>query len=235
MSRANDTGIVAHPDDRRLAIASRTLRRRVGKTQRAVVLPGGSRRLVLDLERGDAGRIRVEQLRAHFAQFGARVRVSVYWNGAALDHMIDERHAQLGEATISALRRDGWSTLSEVTFADFGERGSIDVLAVRERDGAVFVGEVKSEWSSIEETNRSLDVKARLAPKICFERLGWRPSLVAKVLILPDDGAARRIAARYRATLDSVYPGRTRDVRRWLRQPVGPFAAIWFVADVTPR
>ena len=220
--------MVSHPDDRRLAIASRTLRRKSSLTQRAVVLPGELRRLVLALERGDAGRLRVDQLRAHFAQFGASVRVTVYWNGAALDRTIDERHASIGEAAIGILRHDSWATLSEVTFADFGERGSIDVLATRERESAALVGEVKSEWSSIEETNRSLDVKARLAPKICFDRFGWRPAIVAKVLILPDDGSARRIAARYRETLDFVYPARTRDVRRWLKRPSGALAGIWF-------
>jgi hypothetical protein len=136
--------------------------------------------LVLALERGDAGGLRVEQLRSHFAQFGASVRVSVYWNGAALDRIIDERHASIGEAAIGILRQDMWATLSEVTFADFGERGSIDILATRERERAAFVGEVKSEWSSIEETNRSLDVKTRLAPKICFDRCGWRPAIVQR-------------------------------------------------------
>jgi hypothetical protein len=57
----------------------------------------------------------------------------------------------------------------------------------------------------------------------------------AKVLILPDDGAARRIAARYRETLDSVYPARTRDVRKWLKRPSGQLAGLWFMSNVTLR
>ncbi len=174
-------------------------------------------------------------MRTYFDQFGAAVRVSVQWNGAALDRTIDEQHATIGEGAIAVLVRYRWATQAELTFSEFGERGSIDVFGANESAAAVFVGEVKSEWGSIEETNRSLDVKARLAPKLCFDRYGWRPTSVAKVLILPENGGARRIAARYQNTLRAVYPARSREIRRWIEKPSGPLAGIWFLSQVTPR
>lgn len=217
-----------------MAVASRTIRRQLSKRQADVADASHSRRFVHDLENGLAGQLRVDDLRTFFAGFGASLRVTVYWNGAQLDRLVDQRHADIVELAVARLRRAGWTPLPEVTFADFGERGSIDVLAVHEEANAAFIGEVKSEWGSIEETNRSLDVKVRLAPKICFARLGWRPLNLAKVLILPDEGSSRRISARYRETLDAVYPARTVDVRRWLRRPDGPLSAIWFLPNVTP-
>ena len=227
------TSSMPHPDDARLAAASRLLRRKAGLTQRDIQGPGRSRRFVLELEAGDAGRLDVGDIRDHFTTLGASVRVSVWWNGAALDRVLDERHAGVVERAVSVLRGLGWQTQAEVTFSEFGERGSIDLLGHREELSAIVVGEAKSAWGSVEETNRTLDVKARLAPKICFDRLGWRPRLVAKVLIFPDDGAARRIAAKYSRTLDSVYPARSRDVRRWLRTPEGQLSGLWFLSNVT--
>ena len=54
--------------------------------------------------------------------------------------------------------------MQEVTFANYRERGSIDVLAVNEGERAVLITEVKSEITSWEETQRRFDVKVRLLP-----------------------------------------------------------------------
>lgn len=220
-------------DDRGLAIASRALRRNQNLRQVELVTRGRSRRFVLGLEAGSAADLRLGDLREHFARLGASLRVNVYWNGAELDRLIDERHANGVEAVIHALRADGWATLAEVTFAAYGERGSIDVFGLCESEKAVFVGEFKSEWGALEETNRALDVKARLAPKLCFDRFGWRPKSVAKVLIFPADGRARRVAARYSDTLASVYPAGSREVRSWIKRPQGSMSALWFLPKVT--
>lgn len=190
-----------------------------------------SRRLVLRLEAGEAGALRVGDLREHFTRLGARVQVSVWWNGAALDHLIDTRHAAIVETSISVLRANAWRTEAEVTFSEYGERGSIDVMGGHEATRSVFVGEVKTAWGSMEETNRRLDVKVRLAPKLAMERFGWRPTAVARVLILPADRSLRRVAERHALTLDSIYPARTRELRSWIRRPAGPLRGIWFLAD----
>jgi hypothetical protein len=69
-----------------------------------------------------------------------------------------------------------WATPTEITFSEFGERGSIDILGHRRERAAVAACEVKSTFGSPEELNRSLDAKVRLAPTICRKRFGWTPT-----------------------------------------------------------
>jgi hypothetical protein len=220
------------PADEHLAKSSRMLRQRQSLKQVDLIGPGRSRHFTRRLEAGMAGKLRLHDLREHFARLGARVRVSVWWNGAAMDRLLDARHAALVERTIDKLRPYGWRTEAEVTFSEYGERGSIDVFAGLEQQRALFVGEVKSEWGSLEETLRRLDVKARLAPQLCRARLGWQPLSVGLVLVLPEDRTARRVAQRHAQTLDSALPDRNKQVRRWLREPTGPLRALWFLTDV---
>ena len=82
------------------------------------------------------------------------------------------------------------------------------------------VGEVKSVFGSLEELNRSLDVKVRLAPTICRKRFGWTPKHVGRLLIVPGVSSIRRVVAAHRQTMDELYPasgqgryGRGCDVR----------------------
>lgn len=110
-----------------------------------------------------------------------------------------------------------------------GERGSIDFLGSNDEPRAVLIGEAKSAWGSLEETLRRLDVKVRLAPKIAADRFGWRPRTVGVVLALPEAGATRRVAQRYEATLLGAFPGRNREIRKWLRAPSGQLRGLWFL------
>jgi hypothetical protein len=221
-----------HSDDGRLARASRLLRQRQQLRQPDLVIPGRSRHFTRRLEAGLAGELRLGDLREHFAVMGARLRVSVWWNGALLDRLLDEEHAGIVETAVGEVRRYSWFVDTEVTFSEFGERGSIDLFGRQEVKRAVLVGEVKSAWGSMEETLRSLDVKERLAPKICFQRWGWRPISVGKVLILPEERTARRVAQRHARTLGAALPARNRQVRAWLRRPDGPLRGLWFLTDV---
>ena len=224
-----------HPDDERLARASRALRREQQKTQRDLAIGDRSRDFVLRLESGRAGGLRLDEIRDHFEALGTRVRVSAWWNGAALDRLLDAGHAQLVEMTIGILRSHGWRTDAEVTFSEFGERGSIDVMAGHERSRSIFIGEVKTAWGSIEETNRRLDAKARLGPALAHERFGWRPAAIARVLVMPEDRTLRRVAERHAQTMASVYPARGREVRAWLRNPAHDLRALWFLSEVAAQ
>ena len=218
-------------DDDRLAAASRALRRKSGLTQRAIA-GGRSRHIQHLLEGGHAGRLQLDDLRDHFGRLGATVRVTAWWNGASLDRLLDSQHAAVVEASIAKLRSFGWPTQTEITFSEWGERGSIDLFAAREQERAVVVGEAKSAWGSIEETLRVLDVKVRLAPTISKKRLGWTPESVAVLLIFPEDPTARRIARRHSATLESAFPARNREIRRWLHTPRGTLRGLWFLSSV---
>jgi hypothetical protein len=220
-------------DDERLARAARALRQRQGLRQRDAVAPGRSRHFTLQLEAGEAAGLRLGDIREHFARFGATVRVTAWWNGASLDRLIDERHAAVIESGITLLRRAGWErTETEVTFNEWGERGSIDILAAHEPTESMVVAEAKSDWGSLEETIRVLDVKSRLAPTIAEKRFGFVPQRVAVLLMFPSERNARRIAQRYSATLATAFPARNVEIRRWLRRPEGMLRGLWFVTDV---
>ena len=217
-------------DDDRLAQASRALRRRAGLSQRALVGDHHSRYTPRLIENGRAGELRLDEIRSHFARMGGRVHISAWFEGALIDRLIDAEHAPVVNAAIKTVGALGWSRVHpEVTFNEWGERGSIDFLGAHEEARAVLVGEAKSAWGSLEETLRTLDVKVRLAPSIAEKRFGWRPVTVGVVLAFPESGAARRIAARNSSTLLSALPARNREISRWLRKPAGPLRGLWFL------
>ena len=205
--------------------------RRSGKTLITAARDAGvSRHMVRQLLRGDAGDVPVNIVRVVFDSLGARARVSVWWQGAELDRLIDQDHAAIVERVVDVLRALGWIVLTEVTFSEFGERGSIDVLAFHAESRTLLVVEVKASWGSVEATNRALDAKARLAPKIGLERFGAKPLAVGRLLIFPDESTHRRIAERHAQTLDTVYPARGRAIRSWVRRPSGAMSGLWFLS-----
>jgi hypothetical protein len=211
-----------NPEDLKIATASRLLRRRAGLRQVDLATP---RWIAQEIEAGRAGRLPVNYLRSHFATLGAKAQFAIWWNGAALDRLFDQRHAEVVEATARTLTKYGFTLRAE-----YGERGSIDLFAGHERSRSVFVGEAKSEWGSLEETLRRQDAKVRLAPKLALAAFGWQPQFIASVFILPDDMTNRRVAQRYAAALGG-YPARGREIRAWLRGPDGPLAGIWFLSN----
>ena len=184
------------------------------------------------VEAGRLGLLPFDRSRRVFEALGARARATVWWNGAAADRLLDERHAKYIERGVVAYRRRKWEPAVEVSFADYGERGSIDILAAYAKFRAIAVTEVKTEIGSLEETNRVLDVKVRLAPKIAEARFGWRPTIVGRILILPGSASTRRLIERHASTMEAIYPGRTRAVKAWLRAPIAPLSGIWFMSEV---
>ena len=127
--------------------------------------------------------------------------------------------------------RFGWNVPSEFTFSEFGERGSIDLFGNRRDLSAVAVCEVKSAFGSLEELNRTMDVKVRLAPKLCRDAYGWTPRGVGRLLIVPDESTIRRVIAKHEQTMDSLYPERGHRVRAWIRRPDRSIGGIWFLSN----
>jgi len=211
----------------------RLIRHRAGRTQ--IELAKAAKVPLRDLkwiEAGQASDVKLGRIRSTFEAVDGRARLVAFWNGAAADRLLDERHARMGERAVRFISTlEDWLTEVEVTFSDYGERGSIDLLAVNLPASVAMVGEVKSAIGSLEETNRTLDMKVRLAPKIVFQRHGWRPTTIAKILIVPSDNSIRRAIEAHEATMRSAYPARGREVRAWLRKPSGPLRGIWFVPD----
>jgi hypothetical protein len=221
-----------HPEDERLGRLIRLMRLQAGQTQ--VELSQAAHVPLRDLKRLEAGRagdVRLGRIRDVIGAMAGRARLAAWWNGAAADQLLDARHARLTERGVVYLASYRWTPHVEVSFSEFGEHGSIDILAVHETALAVAVCEVKSALGSLEETNRILDMKERLAPTLVYKRFGWRPRVVGRILIVPRDSSIRRVIEAHPATMDQVYPARGRDVRAWLRSPATPLRAIWFVSD----
>src|SRR3954471_10574105 len=149
-----------HPDDERLADLVRHIRRELDMTQAQLAARAGvPLHDVKQLEAGRAGHVKLQRVRMVLEAEGGRARLVPWWNGAAADRLLDARHAEMVERVVRLLKLRGWIVFAEVSFAEYGERGSIDILAVRPNQAAVLVIEIKTAIGSLEETNRILDMK----------------------------------------------------------------------------
>jgi hypothetical protein len=210
------------------------LRVRLRLRQSDVALKAGlGRWKVVKLEAGEIDDLTLGEVERCLAALGARLKVSADWRGAALDRLLDEAHAQLVAAVLAVLEQFGWQARVEVTFSEYGERGSIDILAWHAVARVLLVVEIKSEMGGIDPLLRPLGVKVRLAPKIAAREFGWRtPGPASRIVVLPDEVTARRAVARHAGVVNNVLPARSREIRRWLRQPSGQMAGIWFLSNV---
>jgi transcriptional regulator with XRE-family HTH domain len=223
-------------DDRTVGLVLRALRRRRGWRQADLAAVARcSQSLVSNVERGHLGRVAVETLRSLFAAVEARVVIEPRWRGAELDRLLDSEHASVANAVAGRLERARWEPLLEVTYAIGPERGAIDILGVQAGRRAAFVCEVKTDIPAAESVGRKLDEKRRLAPLIVRERLGWTPAVVGAVLAMPESVRLRRLIVGPAATLGRSFPIASRGVSVWLRDPVGPLAATWFLSDIRGR
>jgi transcriptional regulator with XRE-family HTH domain len=190
---------------------------------------GVSRSLVSLIERGRIDEVTISRLRAIVRALDASMAVDLRWRGAALDRLIDARHAALTSAAMNAIGSAGWLTHPEASYSHCGERGSIDVLAWHPDTHALLVIENKTELTSIEATLRKLDEKARLAARIAADRVGWRPITVSRLLILIANTTNRRRVRERDRVLRVALPARASTVRAWIHAPRGPIAGILFV------
>jgi hypothetical protein len=134
---------------------------------------------------------------------------------------------------LSPRRPPAWSGTAatrglEVTYSEYGERGSVDVLAVLAAARAALVVEVKTDLGSAKAIGRKLDEKARLAPRIVERLYGWRPVVVGRALVLPETTRLRTLDAT--PALGRMFPDDPRRIRGWLRNPSTAIAVTWFPA-----
>jgi transcriptional regulator with XRE-family HTH domain len=196
------------------------IRRRLGLRQADVAARAEvSQQLVSLLEAGGLGRLSLGAARGILRAMGAELVVTVRWRGAEVDRVRDEMHAAVVAAVAALLEAEGWLTAAEVSYSEFGERGSIDLLAFHPVTRILLVVEVKSEIASVEETLRRHDAKVRLAPKIARERLGWAAVGTCRLLAVSDTRTARRRVDRHEGVFGRAYPVRGWAARNWLRHP----------------
>jgi transcriptional regulator with XRE-family HTH domain len=221
-------------NDLELGRRFRALRHRLGWRQSDVGAKAGVSQDVVSLvERGRIADVSIRALRRHAEALDAELQLSLWFRAGELDRLVDEGHSAIVGAVTRRLGELGWEVRPEVSFAVYGERGSIDVVAWHAASRVLLVIEVKTELTSVEETLRRHDVKVRLAAGIVRERFGWQPLKVARLLVLPSDTTRRRQARRHDGVLRTTYPLRGVRLRRWLAAPVGSVGGLLFVADTS--
>jgi transcriptional regulator with XRE-family HTH domain len=210
----------------------RARRRRLGWRQVDLALRVGCHQTTISrLERGHLASLSYRLIRRIAAALEIRVELMASWRGGELDRLLDERHAEVVDAVVAHVVGAGWSAMPEVTYSEYGERGSIDILAVHGATRSAAVFEIKVDLSSVEGTLRKHAEKTRLAPGIVFRECGWRPRSIARILVVPENQTARRVLAAHQATFRSAYPADSRTIRRWLRdRNGGAISGIWFLS-----
>jgi transcriptional regulator with XRE-family HTH domain len=189
-----------------------------------------SRATVSRLEHGELEATAFGSIRRVFEALDVRVAVSPRGIGAELPRLADEHHAAMHEDAARLFATlPGWVAVPEVTFSEFGERGSVDILAWHERSRSLLVIELKTELADLQDTVSTLDRKVRLAAKIARDR-GWDPATVSSWLVIADSGANRRAVERHGAFLGSRFPVRGPALRAWLHRPAGAVHALSFLS-----
>lgn len=208
--------------DAQLGRAIRALRHRRNWTQEELGRRARcSASTISRLERGRVRSCSLSVVRRTLEALDAWIFMKVVWRGGELDRLLDADHSLLQERWANRKRRSraGWVWRAEVTYSEFGERGSIDDLAFHEETATLLVTEVKSGIYSAEATMAKLDEKVRLAPAI-GRRFGWRPGRVVPCLVVAEGRTNRRRIEQHPAMFDSL-PCRGWSARRWLADPSG--------------
>jgi hypothetical protein len=126
----------------------------------------------------------------------------------------------------------GWEVRIEVTYNEFGERGSIDLLAFVPATETLIVVEIKTDMAAVEQTLRKLDEKVRLSRGVARERFGWHVRQVGWLLVMPENSALRRKVTAHKALFDKAFPVRGRAIRNWIKRPAGAIAGLWFLSGI---
>jgi len=224
-------------DDLRLGITVRTVRLRRGWRQDDLAAAARVARAQIGrIEHGHSDSIRLGMLRRACAALEIRVDLVPRWRGGDLDRMISSRHALLAESVVQALRRDSpdWQVFPEVSFSIWGERGVIDLLAWHPGRRALLIIELKTELVDVGETLGTMDRKQRLAAQVAAER-GWDIATVSGWIILAAGRTNERRLAAFRSTLRAAYPADARQMRAWLKDPLGSIAAMSMWHEAPPR
>jgi hypothetical protein len=188
--------------------------------------------VIARIESGHASSVTVDTHERVARPLGARVVCRLTRHGEGLDRLLDGEHAAIVEQVVRTLGDLGWLVATEVSFNIWGERESIDVLAVHPTTRVLLVVEVKSVVPDVQATFVTLDRKRRLAPEIARER-GWNGAAVATLLVVRADRTARRRVEQHAATFGSAFPDRIARIRAWLRKPEAqrPLRGLWFLSS----
>jgi transcriptional regulator with XRE-family HTH domain len=182
-------------------------------------------------ERGHGDRLSVGSLLAIAAALDIKLEFEPRWRGGELHRLLNAGHSAMHEemAHRFALLPD-WLARPEVSFAVYGERGVIDILAFHPGRNALLVIELKTELVEVQALIGTVDRYLRLARKIAGER-GWAARSISGWVVLRDTMTNRRRVAAHAGALRLAFPHDGVMMRRWLREPVGSLRALSFLSD----
>jgi transcriptional regulator with XRE-family HTH domain len=193
-----------------------------------------SQKVISLLERGRFEEVSVRNQRRVCAALGIDSELQLRWRGGLADRLIDRVHAAVVELVTAELLASGWEVVPEFTFNEFGERGSVDILAWHPAHRALLVVEVKSRIQDVQAMLLSMSRKVRLVPTVVARERDWQRRALGIVVAMPDSHTNRAAIAAHPTTFDAAFPARTVATRAWLKTPIGDVAGLWFLPRI-PR
>jgi hypothetical protein len=187
---------------------------------------------VCDVEAGRLELVRLPTIRRIAKVLGIAVEIAPRWPVADVARLLDADHAALVERVVRLLRIEGWEVIVEYTFNDYGERGSVDVLAWHAGQRALLLVEVKTRVVDVQDLHATFDRKSRIVPKLVGRERAWRPAISGRLLVIADRHANRELLRRHARTFEARFPAGSRAARRWIREPLGEFAGVLFLPDL---
>ena len=212
--------IIRGVGDQQVGALFRAVRVRGRKRQEDVArVAGVSRSQVSNIERGHLDDVPIAQLRAVASALEIRVELSASWRGGDGARIVNERHSRMHELVAARLvSTPGWQFATEVTFSEWGERGTIDILAWHAATRTLLVIELKTEIPDPAGLVAQVDRYRRLAAKAGRDR-GWEALSVAVWVLVAESDLNRRQVARHGVMLRNAFPLGGYFLRRWLRDP----------------
>jgi transcriptional regulator with XRE-family HTH domain len=198
----------------------RAVRIRRGMRQEDVAEAAGvTRWWVSRVEQGHLDGLPLDRLRALAGVLEIRLELVASWRGADGARIVNERHSRMHELVAARLAATpGWESATEVTFSEFGERGTMGILAWHAASRTLLVIELKTELPDPAGLVAQVDRYRRLARQIGRAR-GRDPRVVATWVLVAESDLNRDQLARHRVILRNAFPLDDRFLRRWLRDP----------------
>jgi hypothetical protein len=173
--------------------------------------------------------LRLELILRIAAVLDIRVDFSPRWRGGELDRVLNAGHAAMHEQVATMLSATpAWLFRPEVSFAIYGERGVIDILAFHPQTGALLVIELKTELVDVQDLIGSVDRYTRLAQRVAAEQ-DWNARHVSCWVVISDATRNRRRVANHSSMLGAAFPADGRTMRGWLRNPSRTMRALSFL------
>jgi transcriptional regulator with XRE-family HTH domain len=215
-------------DDQRLGATIRAIRVRRGWRQSDLAGRSGvSPATISRLERGHPGLLTVDTVRRVASALDIRVDLVPRWRAGDLDRLLNAKHSQLHELVARWFAKElpTWVLAPEVSYAIYGERGVIDIVAWHPGRRAILVIELKTDVVDVNQLIGKVGEKARLIRQIVRDR-GWDPLTVSTWVIVASGRTNRARLAAHQAVLRAAFPADGRGMRRWLADPAGSVAAL---------